>query len=62
MEAASETAETEFFEYLNGRGLLQQLSETYPLKRKKQEVPMWLYVASDIVDNTENTGTTTIFY
>jgi hypothetical protein len=48
VEAASETAETEFFEYLNGRGLLQQLSETYPLRRKKQEVPMWLYVASDI--------------
>jgi len=48
VEAASETYETEFFEYLNGRGLLQQLSETYPLRRKKQEVPMWLYVASDI--------------
>jgi len=48
VEAASETAETEFFEYLNGRGVLQRLSETYPLRRKKQEVPMWLYVASDI--------------
>lgn len=48
VEAASESAETEFFEYLNGRGLLQKLSETYPLRRKKQEVPMWLYVASDI--------------
>ncbi len=48
VEAASETYETEFFEYLNGRGLLQQLSETYPLRRKKQEVTMWLYVASDI--------------
>ncbi len=35
VEAASETAETEFFEYLNGRGLLQQLAETYPLRRKK---------------------------
>lgn len=48
MEVASEAAETEFFEYINSRGLLQQLSETYPLKRKKEEVPMWLYVASDI--------------
>ncbi|MEN8265284.1 MAG: transposase [Nitrospirota bacterium] len=48
VEAASEASETEFFKYLNGRGLLQQLSETYPLRRKKQEVPMWLYVASDI--------------
>ena len=48
MEVASEAAETEFFEYINSRGLLQQLSETYPLKRKKEEVPLWLYVASDI--------------
>jgi hypothetical protein len=48
MEVASEAAETEFFEYLNKRGLLEQLSATYPLRRRKQEVPMWLYVASDI--------------
>lgn len=49
MEVASEAAESQFFEYINSRGLLQQLSETYPLRRKKkQEVPMWLYVASDI--------------
>lgn len=48
MEVASEAAETQFFEYLNKRGLLQQLSETYPFRRKKQEVPMWLYIASDI--------------
>lgn len=48
MEVASEAAETQFFEYLNSRGLLQQLADTYPFRRKKQEVPMWLYVASDI--------------
>lgn len=48
MEVASEAAETEFFEYINSRGILQQLSKTYPLKPKKEEVPMWLYVSSDI--------------
>ena len=48
MEVASETAETEFFEYINSRGILQQLSKTYPIKPMKEEVPMWLYVASDI--------------
>lgn len=48
IEAASEGAETEFFQYLNRRGLLQRLAETYPLRRKKQEVPIWLYVASDL--------------
>ena len=48
IEVASEASETEFFTYLNKHGLLQKLSETYPLRRKKQEVPMWLYVVSDI--------------
>lgn len=48
MEVASEAAESQFFEYLNNRGLLQQLADTYPFRRKKQEVPLWLYVASDI--------------
>ncbi len=48
MEVASETAETEFFEYINGHGILQKLAETYPVKPRKEEVPTWLYVASDI--------------
>ena len=48
LEAVSEGAETEFFEYLNTRGVLKHLADTYPLERKKEEVPLWLYVASDI--------------
>lgn len=48
LEAASEASESEFFEYINSRGILQKLSESYPLRREKEEVPMWLYVASDI--------------
>jgi len=48
MEVASEGAETEFFEYLNTHGILQQLADTYPLKRVKSEVPVWLYIASDL--------------
>jgi len=48
MEVASEGAETEFFEYLNTREILTHLSETYPLRRKKSEVPLWLYIASDL--------------
>jgi len=48
MEVASEGAETEFFEYLNTRGVLKHLADTYPLKRKKEEVPMWMYIASDM--------------
>jgi hypothetical protein len=48
MEVASEGAETEFFGYLNTQGILQQLADTYPLKRVKPEVPVWLYIASDL--------------
>lgn len=48
MEVASEGAETEFFQYINERGILQRLADTYPLKRRKTEVPIWLYIASDL--------------
>lgn len=48
MEVASEGAETEFFHYINSRGIIQELARTYPLQRRKQEVPLWLYVASDL--------------
>jgi hypothetical protein len=48
LETVSEGEETEFFKYLNTRGLLRHLAESYPLKRKKKEVPTWLYIASDL--------------
>lgn len=48
LETVSEGAETDFFKYLNTRGILKHLAETYPLKRKKKEVPTWLYIASDL--------------
>jgi len=48
IEVASEGAETEFFQYINGRGILRQLADSYPLKRRKHEVPLWLYIASDL--------------
>jgi hypothetical protein len=48
MEVASEGAETEFFHYINSRGILERLADTYPLKKKKSEVPLWLYIASDL--------------
>jgi hypothetical protein len=37
LETVSEGEETEFFKYLNTRGLLRHLAESYPLKRKKKE-------------------------
>jgi len=48
MEVASVGAETEFFQYLNTQGILQRLADTYPLKRIKPEVPVWLCIASDL--------------
>ena len=48
LETVQEGAETDFFKYLNTRGILKHLAETYPLKKKKKEVPTWLYIASDL--------------
>jgi hypothetical protein len=48
LETVSEGAETEFFQYINTRGLLRHLAKTYPLNRQKTEVPIWLYIASDL--------------
>jgi hypothetical protein len=48
LETVREGAETDFFKYLNTRGILTHLAETYPFKRKKMEVPTWLYIASDL--------------
>jgi len=48
LEHVSEAAETELFRHLIGRGVLARLAETFPTPRKKEEVPVWLYVASQI--------------
>ena len=48
VEAVSEAAETEFFQYINCRGILEELAATYPLQPAKMEVPLWLYIASEI--------------
>jgi hypothetical protein len=48
IEAASEVFEADFFRYIKARTLLDQLAETYPTPRKKEEVPFWFYVASNL--------------
>jgi hypothetical protein len=48
MEAASEVVEADFFRFLQARSLLDELAETYPMPRKKEEVPFWFYVASNL--------------
>jgi len=48
IEGASEYVETEFFRFIGAKSFLQQLADTYPTPRKKEEVPVWLYIASNL--------------
>ncbi len=48
MEAASEVFEADFFRFIKARAYLDELAETYPTPRKKEEVPLWFYVASNL--------------
>jgi hypothetical protein len=48
IEAASEVFETDFFRFIGARRILQKLSETYPSPRKRHDVPLWVYLASNL--------------
>src|SRR2546428_338648 len=48
VEVVSEIAERNFFHFLGSEKLLQDLAESYPTPRVKEEVPVWFYVASDL--------------
>ena len=48
MDTASEVVETEFFRYIGAKNILQELAATYPSPRKKHDVPVWFYMASNI--------------
>jgi len=48
LENISEAAEADFFRHLMRRDVLNRLAEHYPTPRKKQEVPVWLYLASEL--------------
>ena len=48
LEGVGEVSEVDFFRALTERKVLQKLAETYPSPRRKHEVPLWVYIASDI--------------
>lgn len=48
VEPVSEAAEADLFRHLIRRDILTRLAETYPTPRKEEEVPVWLYLASQI--------------
>jgi len=48
IEAASEVFETDFFGFIRAKAILSKLAQTYPTPRQKQDVPLWLYVSSNL--------------
>jgi len=48
LEHVSEAAEADFFRHLIRRDVLNRLAQHYPTPRKKAEVPVWLYLASEL--------------
>src|SRR5438034_509100 len=41
-------AEADLFRHLIRRQVIQRLAETYPTPRKKEEVPLWIYLSSEL--------------
>jgi hypothetical protein len=48
MEVVGAVEETNFFRMLLGEGVLSALAADYPTPRRKEEVPLWLYLASEL--------------
>jgi hypothetical protein len=46
LENVGQAVEADLFRHLIGRGVLDRLAESYPTPRKKEEVPVWFYLAS----------------
>jgi hypothetical protein len=48
LEGVGEVSEVDFFRALTERKVLQKLADTYPSPCQKHDVPLWVYIASDI--------------
>lgn len=48
VEVASRVTEGRLFRHLLEQGDLERLADTYPTPRQKEEVPLWLYLASQL--------------
>ena len=48
LEHVSDAAEADFFRRLIRRDVLNDLAKNYPSPRQKEEVPVWLYLASEL--------------
>jgi hypothetical protein len=48
LEGVGEVSESDFFRALTGKNILRKLADTYPSACKKHDVPVWVYIASDL--------------
>ncbi len=48
LEGVGEVSEANFFRAIASTKVLEKLAATYPSPRQKQDVPLWVYIASDI--------------
>ena len=48
MEIVSRVTETQFFQKFIGSGDMARLAASFPSPRQKEEVPLWLYLSSQI--------------
>ena len=48
LEGVGEVSEADFFRTIAGKNILRKLAETYPSPCKKHDVPLWVYIASDV--------------
>jgi hypothetical protein len=48
LENVSEAAEADFFRHLIRRQVVERLAESYPTPREKEEVPVWIYLSSEL--------------
>lgn len=48
IDGGDEVFEADFFRFIQAKKYLDEISETYPSPRKKEEVPLWFFNASNI--------------
>ena len=48
LEGAQEVHEADFFRAIAERKILAKLAASYPTPRRKHDVPLWVYIASDL--------------
>jgi hypothetical protein len=48
VDAIGEVSEADFFRVITERKILDKLAESYPSPRERHDVPLWVYIASDL--------------